>query len=139
MLYVEVPRKVVYGKGAITKLDSACKSIGIEKNDNIALVSGDSATKEIAESGAVSNARDGRRYIAEHAGWRCSVCGRKRWRDESIPLVLDHIDGNPTNWFVANLRLVCANCDAQLPTYKGRNRGNGRYARRQRYVAGKSY
>ena len=33
----------------------------------------------------------------------------------------------------------CPNCDAQTPTYKGRNRGHGRYARRMRYQAGKSF
>jgi hypothetical protein len=45
---------------------------------------------------------------------------------ERVPLILDHIDGNSTNWSVANLRLVCGNCDMQLPTYKGRNKGSGR-------------
>ena len=41
--------------------------------------------------------------------------------------------------YLDNLRLVCPNCDSQLPTFKGRNTGNGRYYRRQRYKAGKSY
>ena len=38
-----------------------------------------------------------------------------------------------------NLRLVCPNCDSQLPTYKSRNRGSGRHSRRQRYRDGQSY
>jgi hypothetical protein len=54
-------------------------------------------------------------------------------------LVLDHIDGNPTNNCRENLRLVCPNCDSQLATYKSRNRGNGRHYRRQRYADGQSY
>ncbi|MHA1447859.1 MAG: iron-containing alcohol dehydrogenase [Candidatus Hodarchaeales archaeon] len=49
MLFVEVPRKVVYGKGAISKLETACESIGMKKKDELAIVSGDSATKRIAE------------------------------------------------------------------------------------------
>ena len=27
---------------------------------------------------------------------------------------------------IENFRLVCCNCDAQLPTFKSKNRGNGR-------------
>jgi hypothetical protein len=49
---------------------------------------------------------------------------------------LDHTDGNPTNNRRENLRLVCPNCDSQLPTYKSRDRGNGRSFRRQRYADG---
>ena len=52
---------------------------------------------------------------------------------------MDHIDGNSDNWMDNNLRLVCGNCDMQLPTYKSKNLGNGRYKRRQRYLEGKSY
>jgi hypothetical protein len=37
-----------------------------------------------------------------------------------------------------NLRLICPNCDSQLPTFKMRNRGRGRHSRRQRYADGKS-
>lgn len=56
-----------------------------------------------------------------------------------LTLILDHIDGNPENNRRDNLRLICPNCDSQLPTYKSRNRGNGRAFRRQRYADGKSY
>ena len=38
-----------------------------------------------------------------------------------------------------NLCLLCPNCHSQTLTYKGKNRGNGRYARRKRYKEGKSY
>jgi len=38
-----------------------------------------------------------------------------------------------------NLRLVCGNCDMLLPTYKSKNKGNGRHNRRKRYAEGKSY
>lgn len=53
--------------------------------------------------------------------------------------MLDHIDGDSTNNRRDNLRLVCPNCDSQLPTYKNRNHGKGRHARRVRYANGKSY
>ena len=50
-----------------------------------------------------------------------------------------HIDGNSDNNALVNLRLVCGNCDMQLPTYKSKNRGNGRHNRRKRYSEGKSF
>lgn len=57
-----------------------------------------------------------------------------------LPLgfVLDHVDGDSGNNTRPNLRLVCPNCDSQLPTFKARNRGKGRAWRRQRYAGGKS-
>jgi hypothetical protein len=59
----------------------------------------------------------------------CSICGLDSWLGKSIPLVVDHIDGNHNNNRKDNLRMICCNCDAQLPTYKGANKGNGRKAR----------
>jgi len=56
-----------------------------------------------------------------------------------MPLVLDHINGNSDDWTLVNLRLVCGNCDMQLPTFKSLNRGKGRAWRRKRYAAGESY
>lgn len=61
------------------------------------------------------------------------------WNLKEIPLIMDHIDGNSYNSSLKNLRFICPNCDALLPTYKGRNKGNGRYSRRKRYKEGKSY
>jgi len=83
-------------------------------------------------------------FLLSLSGSKCELCCRKSWRNESdevvpIPLVLDHKDGNATNWKVKNLRLVCGNCDMLLPTYKGRNRGNGRHLRMERYRQGKSF
>jgi hypothetical protein len=80
-----------------------------------------------------------RRIILGSSENRCSICSLTEWRGSPIPLILDHIDGNSDNWLKTNLRLVCGNCDMQLPTYKGRNRGNGRHSRRVRYAKGQSY
>jgi hypothetical protein len=54
---------------------------------------------------------------------RCARCSRDRWEDSPIPLELDHIDGDRTNNLLSNLRLLCPNCHALTPTYRGRNIG----------------
>jgi hypothetical protein len=70
---------------------------------------------------------------------KCEVCGTEYWMGKEVPLVLDHIDGNPENNSIENLRFICCNCDAQTDTYKSKNKGKGRYKRRQRYKDCKSY
>ena len=81
-----------------------------------------------------------RRHLAEEQRHRCAICGLpEEWEGRPLRLVLDHVDGDGTNNSRTNLRLVCPNCDSQLPTYKSRNRGRGRHTRRQRYAQGLSY
>jgi hypothetical protein len=70
---------------------------------------------------------------------KCEVCGITEWMGRPAPLELDHIDGDPTNNELSNLRLICPNCHAQTEYYKGKNMGRGRFSRRTRYALGKSY
>lgn len=52
----------------------------------------------------------------------CSCCNLTVWQDKLIPLELDHIDGNKFNNAFENLRLLCPNCHAQTPNYRGKNK-----------------
>lgn len=78
-------------------------------------------------------------YLLETKGHHCWKCNNSTWNDQPIPLELEHIDGISENNSLENLSILCPNCHAQTPTYKGANKGNGRYSRRQRYLNGQSY
>ena len=95
--------------------------------------------KKIKASGEIPERRVGIRYLKEVRGNECEICSISDWNKKDLTLVMDHIDGNSLNNTLLNLRLICPNCDSQLPTYKSRNRGNGRHYRRERYAEGKSY
>lgn len=51
----------------------------------------------------------------------CSNCGATEWLGQPIPLELDHLDGDKNNNRIDNLRLICPNCHALTPTYRGKN------------------
>jgi len=72
-----------------------------------------------------------RSILTELHGRFCSVCEITEWCGKPIELLVDHIDGHSDNNMPGNLRLICHNCDAQTPTYKNRNNGNGRQNRRK--------
>jgi hypothetical protein len=55
--------------------------------------------------------------------WRCEMCHRDTWNAKPIPLELDHVNGRREDNRLGNLRLLCPNCHAQTPTYRGRNIG----------------
>lgn len=97
--------------------------------------------KELLKKGDFGNTNSYtvKKIIKEEDGIKCSICGITLWRNEEAPLILDHIDGNALNNKKENLRLVCCNCDAQLPTSKGRNRGNGRLTRKIKYRNNSEY
>lgn len=69
-----------------------------------------------------------KRYLREKFNDRCCLCGWSKVNQKTgkVPLVADHIDGNWRNNVESNLRLICPNCDALLPTFSNLNRGNGR-------------
>lgn len=80
-----------------------------------------------------------KKYLLEMHGDCCQICKCSTWQSKPLVKILDHIDGNATNWGLNNLRLICSNCDSQLPTYKSRNNGKGRFSRRKRYKLNQSY
>lgn len=70
-----------------------------------------------------------KRYLLYKNGHRCEICNTEEWMGKPVPLIIDHIDGDTSNNSVSNFRIVCANCDAQLPTYKSKNKKGRKYDR----------
>lgn len=73
-----------------------------------------------------------RSYLKLKRGNKCQLCGITEWQNLPLVVILDHINGNSDDNSMENLRLICSNCDANLPTYKSKNRGNGREYRRKK-------
>ena len=56
---------------------------------------------------------------------KCSICGSPPiWNGKPLVFILDHINGDRYDHRIKNLRLVCHNCNSQLPTFAGRNSSN---------------
>jgi hypothetical protein len=83
--------------------------------------------------------RISRRYLIQISNNTCAICKGTEWQGQHMPLTLDHINGNPEDNTIANLRVICPNCDRLTPFFGAKNRGNGRAWRKQRYQNGQSY
>jgi hypothetical protein len=53
---------------------------------------------------------------------KCEMCGQgEEWMGKKMSLILDHINGINNDNRIENLRIVCPNCNATLPTHGGKN------------------
>lgn len=63
-----------------------------------------------------------KKHLIKEHGHRCWECKNTMWNGHPIPLEMDHIDGNSQNNRKKNLRILCPNCHALTPTYRGKNK-----------------
>lgn len=52
---------------------------------------------------------------------KCYRCNLTTWQGRPIPIELEHKDGNHHNNRLENLTILCPNCHALTPTYRGKN------------------
>lgn len=74
-----------------------------------------------------------KRYLFDKYDNKCARCG---WGEinpftNTLPLEIEHIDGNYLNNAEENLIVLCPNCHSLTATYKGANKGKGRKDRKQ--------
>ena len=74
-----------------------------------------------------------RKYLLKKYNYQCARCG---WGEinpftNSLPLEIEHIDGDFSNNSENNLTILCPNCHSLTATYKGANKGSGRKKRKQ--------
>lgn len=72
-----------------------------------------------------------KRLLEKYEGHKCSICGITNWNNKYLTMICDHIDGHCFNNTYQNLRLICSNCDSQLPTYKSKNKISDRKTRKK--------
>jgi len=59
-------------------------------------------------------------HLIKIRGYKCERCNLEKWQNFPIPLEVDHVDGDRTNNKEENLKLLCCNCHALTPTWRGR-------------------
>jgi predicted restriction endonuclease len=80
--------------------------------------------KNFIRSGGTSLPSWMRKYLMDKAEYKCSECG---WSEintftQTIPLDVDHIDGDAYNNEIDNLRVLCPNCHSLKKTFKNSGR-----------------
>jgi Zn finger protein HypA/HybF involved in hydrogenase expression len=65
-----------------------------------------------------------RRYLLEEAQYKCLDCGWGKTNEytNTVPLDIDHIDGDAYNNDKKNLRVLCPNCHSLKKTFKNTGR-----------------
>ena len=72
-------------------------------------------------------------YLLKKYNNKCAKCGwgKINTYTNTIPLEIEHIDGNYKNNHESNLLVLCPNCHSLTATYKGANLNHGRKSRKK--------
>lgn len=125
---------LVCGKELIGRQQKYCSLICQNEHRYMLYIERWKTGKETGLKGAYGISSHIRKYLFRKYNNKCAQCG---WGEinpysQTIPLEVEHKDGNYTNNKEDNLILLCPNCHSLTSTYKGANKGNGR-AKRKKY------
>ena len=85
--------------------------------------------KKTVEAGKAGTTKLVRRYLIERGIYECSECGIKEWNGRPLALQLDHINGNPHDHRLENVRWLCPNCHTQTENWGVQNVSEEGYKR----------
>jgi len=76
--------------------------------------------KNFTRQGGTSIPQWMRRHLLENSNYQCSECGWGQLNEytNTVPLDIDHIDGDAYNNMIDNLRVLCPNCHSLKKTFK---------------------
>lgn len=116
MSYAEIMRKLgKKGGGSQAILINAIHYYHLD----ISHFSGQAWSKGKSVKDNPKNKRTWKKKLLFERGHKCENCKRTHWiNNTSIPLELEHIDGNNKNNVEDNLKLLCSNCHSQTKTWK---------------------
>jgi len=108
-----------------TTIHKACRRLGLNTNHFTCSRKGARLTTRLPIEDYLKKALGGRSDKLKKRLYQeglkqpiCELCGQdENWRGHYMALRLDHINGDNTDNRLENLRIVCPNCDATLPTF----------------------
>jgi len=114
--------KLVYDTGKRSPMSEVYKLLPQETKDAMNWAKGN-YSRTLFEYNGTGNHKAA---LLQERGHRCEDCGLTEWKSVSIPLELEHVDGNNCNNVKDNLKLLCCNCHALTSTWRGRNINSGK-------------
>jgi hypothetical protein len=86
----------------------------------------------VSGTGGDTTSKTLRRHLLEQAEYKCQECGWGKINpfSKTIPLHVDHLDGNSRNNKKGNHKVLCPSCHALTPNWGQLNKGKGRKSRK---------